>query len=740
MNAPITTLSDAINANHAGSIEQIPLELLVPSPTNPRKRFDVAGLVDSIRQHGVLQPILVRPRPNGAMGFEIIAGERRYRAANEAHVDTIPAYVRDIPNEQVIEIQLVENIQRNDLTAIEEGDCYRSMIQDHGYTADQIAERIGKSRRHVYDRISLTDLTDTVADALDDGKISASVAVLIARIPVPSVQERALADILQGDPHTGDPLSVRAAGTLIQQRYMLEIKRAQWPLADAHLIPLAGSCDTCPKRTSNDRERFADIRADVCTDPECFGSKQTAYQALRRAKLTEQGHTVLHGDEALRLLHDGLTLTSRYADLVALDDPDLGLRLIAKGDNDIAAWLDFDIHSPRDAIDQYREAESLPRTFLEPPNGKLVECVSLKALANALRPLVLHDAQTEGSSQADESDDDESEEQDQATQQASEPDTTPSHNDNQLASPKNDPARRSASEDEAIKASVSASRGILLEAVKSIHRHGSYCGSDVIRFVLRALLPLAARDWYAHEEDAKAMRNRWAPHIADEREQINHIISLIEQDDRALHLDLLVDIGLTVFEQQPLIERDWLYTPANERTDELARMAGHYAATAAALESRATAQTAPTPEPAAQAQEQTAPEAKASPIKPAARAKKPKPETAPASPSKEKPKAKPNKQAAIAAKVKKPAPVAKAAPKKQRSKQSSRAAAGGNKKPGGEAVAYRDEAGNTWTGRGKQPAWVRAAIESGKNLNDLRVTSRCDKTIDMLSGSEGGAA
>lgn len=270
----------------------IPIELIRPSDTNPRKRFDeasLAELAESIRKSGVGQPILVRPLPNVEDDVpdrvEIVAGERRYRASKLAGLAIIPAIVRDMSDAEVLEFQLVENLQREDVHPIEEAEGYQRLMNGHGLTADQVAEKVGKSRSYIYGRLKLCALSQAARDAFYDGKLSASTALLVARIPVPVLQEQATKEILTG--HAGQPMSYRAAVAHVQRRYMLDLTAAPFTLGDAKLLPSAGSCSACPKRTGNQPVLFADIdNADVCTDPDCFSAKKQAQneQVLRAAQ------------------------------------------------------------------------------------------------------------------------------------------------------------------------------------------------------------------------------------------------------------------------------------------------------------------------------------------------------------------------------------------------------------------------------------------------------------------------
>jgi ParB/RepB/Spo0J family partition protein len=174
----------------------LPLRALRPSSTNPRKSFDqgqLAELAESIKTTGVLQPILVRPwkgKDEGGALFEIVAGERRFRGAQLAGLEGIPAVVRDFSDAEVLEAQLVENLQRADLHALEEADGYRRLMAK-GHDVARIAERTGRSVKYVYDRVKLLSLTKQAQEAFRRGKFTAGHAILLARLR-PADQERAL--------------------------------------------------------------------------------------------------------------------------------------------------------------------------------------------------------------------------------------------------------------------------------------------------------------------------------------------------------------------------------------------------------------------------------------------------------------------------------------------------------------------------------------------------------------------
>lgn len=153
----------------------IPVEQIEPGRYQPRRRFDegeLKELADSIREKGVLQPILLR-RQSAGDGYEIIAGERRWRAAQLAQLHEVPALVREFDDDEALEIALIENLQREDLTPLEEAEAYRRLIDEHGQTQETVARAVSKSRSHVANAIRLLNLPDTVKQYLDDGGLTA---------------------------------------------------------------------------------------------------------------------------------------------------------------------------------------------------------------------------------------------------------------------------------------------------------------------------------------------------------------------------------------------------------------------------------------------------------------------------------------------------------------------------------------------------------------------------------------
>lgn len=156
--------------------EMISLSIIVPNEWQPRKEFEknaLQGLADSIREHGVVQPVIVRPKGNT---FELIAGERRLRAAQLAGLSEIPALVRDYTDRETAEIALIENLQREDLNPLEEGLAYRRMIGEYRFTQEKMAELVGKSRSYVTNMMRLLDLCEEVKTMVMERKMTAGQA------------------------------------------------------------------------------------------------------------------------------------------------------------------------------------------------------------------------------------------------------------------------------------------------------------------------------------------------------------------------------------------------------------------------------------------------------------------------------------------------------------------------------------------------------------------------------------
>ncbi|UOQ83791.1 ParB/RepB/Spo0J family partition protein [Gracilibacillus salinarum] len=161
-----------VEEQDSDKIEQVELNKCRPNPYQPRKVFEadaIDELKESVLQHGILQPLIVR---KSIRGYEIVVGERRYRAAKEANLETIPVIIKELTDEQMMELALLENIQREDLTPIEEATAYDRLINELGTTQDQLAKRLGKSRSHIANLVRLLSLPEAVIAQINHGAIS----------------------------------------------------------------------------------------------------------------------------------------------------------------------------------------------------------------------------------------------------------------------------------------------------------------------------------------------------------------------------------------------------------------------------------------------------------------------------------------------------------------------------------------------------------------------------------------
>ena len=204
--------AETASTRGVGAAEQfIPIEQISPNPEQPRKRFDQGDLDDlaaSIKEKGVIQPLIVRAREDGS--FEIVAGERRWRASQIAQLHELPVIVRKFTDVEVLEVAIIENIQRADLNSVEEAAGYRQLMDKFGHTQEKMAEALGKSRSHIANLLRLLNLPEPVLEMLRAGELSTG----HARALVPAQDPLKLAkQIIKGG------LSVRAAESLVKKEH-----------------------------------------------------------------------------------------------------------------------------------------------------------------------------------------------------------------------------------------------------------------------------------------------------------------------------------------------------------------------------------------------------------------------------------------------------------------------------------------------------------------------------------------
>jgi ParB family chromosome partitioning protein len=262
----------------------VPLSKLHESTLNPRRRFDekaLAELTESVRTHGVLTPLLARPNSSG---YEIAAGHRRFRAATAAGLAELPVMIREMSDQQFVEVVTIENLQREDVHPVEEAEGYQRLIDSYGYTPAMLSERVGRSESYVAKRLALTKLVEQAKTAFLDGRIQLGHAVLLARLQ-PDDQRQAFKEALfDRDEQWRDgkwvkvapaAVPVSALDAWIHENVYLDLSSAAWRKDDAALLAGAGPCTSCPKRTGANGLLFDDVKkGDLCLDADCFHQKR----------------------------------------------------------------------------------------------------------------------------------------------------------------------------------------------------------------------------------------------------------------------------------------------------------------------------------------------------------------------------------------------------------------------------------------------------------------------------------
>lgn len=320
------TVTQPLPTPGAGSqMMHVAIHSIARSLTNPRKRFDQAKLqelADSIKASGVHQPILLRPLPSHrlqetfqearaqklpAPEYELVAGERRWRASQIAGLTEIPALIRPMTDAQALKAQIIENLQREDVTELEEAESYRALMDSEGSSADAIAAGLGRSRSYIFARLKVLDLCEHGRQLLREGKLDFSCALPIARIPNEQLQLKALEEATDTD-FQGERMSAREVQAVVRSQFMTKLEYASFDLEDASLRPLAGACTSCPHRTGNNPDLQAVVdSADVCTNPPCYHTKEETHKAQVRERAVASGCEIITGREAKALIPTAYT-------------------------------------------------------------------------------------------------------------------------------------------------------------------------------------------------------------------------------------------------------------------------------------------------------------------------------------------------------------------------------------------------------------------------------------------------
>jgi ParB family transcriptional regulator, chromosome partitioning protein len=265
---------------------------LIESSSNPRKRFDensLSELAASFQAQGILAPLLVRELDGSK--YEVIAGARRLRAAKLAELENVPVRIVKLTDAEAIEAQCVENLQREDIHPLEESLGFKSLLElGEPYNIAHIAARAGKSEAYIYGRLKLADLIPPVAEAFLKDEITIGHALLIAKLQA-SQQQEAFAAAFRGMwTSAGNSqvlIPVRELAAWIESNILLQLVSVPFDKQDETLVPAAGSCVNCPKRTGFNKLLFVDVRKDSCTDPQCFRAKVDAHVARTTEKKPE---------------------------------------------------------------------------------------------------------------------------------------------------------------------------------------------------------------------------------------------------------------------------------------------------------------------------------------------------------------------------------------------------------------------------------------------------------------------
>jgi ParB family chromosome partitioning protein len=259
----------------------LPLVNLMESPNNPRRTFEQSALnelAESIKTHGILAPLVVRPV---GQHFEIVAGARRYRAAQLAGLDSAPVRIVELNDAQALETSIVENLQRRDVHPLDEAQGFAALmrLEEPKYSIEQIAAKCGKSPSYIAARLRLVELAPQVAEAFAKDEIGVGHALLLAKLQQPQ-QEEALTACYQEQYTAGNSkakrnlLPVRHLQQWIEHNILLELAVAPFSKEDAALVPEAGSCVDCSKRTGHNVLLFEGLtHADQCSDPKCYAAK-----------------------------------------------------------------------------------------------------------------------------------------------------------------------------------------------------------------------------------------------------------------------------------------------------------------------------------------------------------------------------------------------------------------------------------------------------------------------------------
>lgn len=298
---------------------EVNLKDLKESPSNPRKAFDdveLQELADSIKEVGILQPLVVMPK---GKDYEIVCGHRRFRAAKLAGIEIVPAMLReDLTHEQALELQITENLQRKDVHPLDEAIAFKRLQEERKFSIEEVANRVGKSERFVTQRMKLNDLIDEIQKPFYVNKLTLTDAFKLARLTERDQKEFFKED-LQG--WEKENFYINDVDWAIRHT-MLKLDSATFNILDAELVKNAGSCAGCLKNTSTNASLFPDQQEDAkCTDKQCFFLKTKRHIDVEIKKLEDSGEEffLLYSEydadvDVKKLTEEGYSVLKKYND------------------------------------------------------------------------------------------------------------------------------------------------------------------------------------------------------------------------------------------------------------------------------------------------------------------------------------------------------------------------------------------------------------------------------------------
>lgn len=349
------------------TVLDIPLERVLEATSNTRRSSwgDLEGLAASMREQGQITPGLVRPIGER---FGLVVGARRFRAVKLAGLAMFRAEVRELDDVAAHEIRMIENNQREDVSPLEEAEAFQTARASHGRSVEEIAARLGRTPAYVYQRLRLLELAKEARDLVEADRLGIDSALLLAQLP-PEAQ-RDVVRIVDSSWRRGRRITKADVVEAIDDN-MMELGDASFDVADAELVPSAGACTTCPKRTGTQGSLFELVEHDRCLDPECFDVKVKALAKRKIDDAREAGAEVLEGDAAKKVVNSYGQITSAY---VELDEP--AFFRTSNGETTNDQWSESD---------DGKEIENTPVTWREvlgpeakpvvvvSPTGKVVE-------------------------------------------------------------------------------------------------------------------------------------------------------------------------------------------------------------------------------------------------------------------------------------------------------------------------------------------------------------------------------